>query len=59
MKWCKTPLNQGGLGELGIPLLADTNKEIAQAYNCLIQHGEERGVTLRATFIIDPKGILR
>ncbi len=59
MKWCKTPLDQGGIGEIGIPLLADVNKEICDAYNVLIRHGNDRGVALRGTFIIDPNGVLR
>ena len=47
------------MGELKIPLLADVNKEICSAYNCLIREGDDRGVALRATFIIDPKQNLR
>ena len=45
----------GGIGSIKYPLLADINKEIARAYNCLIEEGEDRGVALRATFIIDPE----
>ena len=59
MKWVNTPKKHGGLGEIKIPLLADINKEIAKSYNCLINEGDDRGVALRATFIIDPKGVLR
>ena len=58
MKWAMTPKKQGGLGGIDIPLLADVNKEISEAYNCLIREGPDRGVALRATFIIDGKGIL-
>ena len=39
--------------------MADVNKEISEAYNCLIREGPNRGVSLRATFIIDTKGVLR
>ena len=59
MRWVETPLERGGLGNIKIPLLADINKEISTAYNCLITKGEARGVALRATFIIDTNGVLR
>lgn len=55
MRWCELDMKMGGLGPLKYPLLADINKEIARAYNCLIEEGEDRGVALRGTFIIDPK----
>ncbi len=38
------------------PMLADPSHELSKYYNVLIK---EEGVTLRATFIIDPDGILR
>jgi len=44
---------------MDIPLIADVNKNIAKAYGCLINHGEDHGVAYRATYIIDTKGILR
>ena len=59
MRWCNTPKKHGGLGGIKIPLIADINKEICDAYNCLIREGDNRGVALRATFIIDTKGVLR
>jgi alkyl hydroperoxide reductase subunit AhpC len=51
-----TPLEDGGIGELDFPLLSDLTKNVARAYNCLIP---EAGVALRATYIIDPEGVLR
>lgn len=42
----------GGLGKLSYPLLSDYNKEIAKAYDVLI---EPDGIPLRGLFIIDPK----
>lgn len=42
-----------------MPLLADVSKDISQAYNSLIKSGPNKGVTLRSTFIIDDKGVLR
>ncbi|MFH1107385.1 MAG: peroxiredoxin [Candidatus Micrarchaeota archaeon] len=44
------------LGGLQYPLLSDFNKEVGRQYGVLL---EDKGHTLRATFIIDPEGILR
>lgn len=44
------------LGELKHPLLSDPTHEVSEAYGALIP---EKGITLRATFIIDPQGVLR
>jgi alkyl hydroperoxide reductase subunit AhpC len=44
------------LGVLKHPLLSDMTHDVSDAYGCLIA---EKGITLRATFIIDPEGILR
>ena len=42
-----------------IPILDDFTKSIAASYGVLITDGPDTGVSLRGTFIIDPKGILR
>ena len=47
---------QGGVAPLKIPLLADNTHEIAKKYGCYIC---KQGCTFRATYIIDPKGIVR
>ncbi len=44
------------LGGLDYPLLSDFNKQVSRQYGVLL---EEKGHALRATFIIDPEGILR
>ena len=44
------------LGELNDPLFSDMNREMSRNYGILI---EEKGHSLRGTFIIDPEGILR
>jgi lipoyl-dependent peroxiredoxin subunit C len=44
------------LKDLKIPMLADTKRELAQALGIL--HKTD-GVPLRATFIVDPDGIIR
>lgn len=47
---------QNGLGQLAYPLLADFQKEVSRKYGALL---EEKGFATRATFIIDPNGILQ
>ncbi len=44
------------LKDLAIPMLADTNKDLSAALGILVKGG---GVPLRATFIVDPQGIIR
>jgi len=44
LAWIQTERSAGGLGELAYPLVADLKKEIARAYNVLI---EDAGVALR------------
>jgi peroxiredoxin (alkyl hydroperoxide reductase subunit C) len=53
--WDQTPVKDGGLGGIEIPLLADLDKSIAQKYDVL----DEEGKALRATFIIDPSGVVQ
>ncbi|HXF76558.1 MAG TPA: peroxiredoxin [Methylomirabilota bacterium] len=43
------------LGGLNYPLLSDANKTVSRAYGVL---DEKEGVALRATFIINPAGII-
>lgn len=59
MEYTKKPRSTGGLGKMDIPLIADTTKEIARKYGCLIEDGDDAGIAFRATYIIDDKGILR
>ena len=56
LAWRNTPRNNGGLGELAYPRVADLNKSIARDYGCLI---EESGIALRGLYVIDPKGVVR
>jgi peroxiredoxin (alkyl hydroperoxide reductase subunit C) len=53
--WKSTPRDQGGIGPIGYPLVADLNKNIARAYGVLLN--EE--VALRGLFLIDKEGIVR
>ena len=54
------PRAQGGLGPMQVPMVSDITKSISREYGCLIEgDDEEVGVAMRATYIIDGKGILR
>jgi peroxiredoxin (alkyl hydroperoxide reductase subunit C) len=55
-RWSHRAWIQDGLGELRFPLLADFNKTIARDYGALL---EDKGIPTRATFIIDPDGVLQ
>eukprot|EP01083_Nonionella_stella_P191473 708666_1 len=56
LAWIQTPKEQGGLGgSLNIPIIADLSRDISSSYGCL----QSDGVTVRATYIIDDKGIVR
>jgi peroxiredoxin (alkyl hydroperoxide reductase subunit C) len=56
LAWIKTSRNQGGLGGLNYPLVADLNKNIAREYGVLVEDGS---VALRGLFLIDKGGTLR
>jgi peroxiredoxin 2/4 len=56
LAWSQTPKNRGGIQGITYPLLSDLNKEIARGFGVL---NEEKGVSLRAQFLVDPKGIIR
>jgi len=56
LAWTNTERKQGGLGEMKIPILADTNHKISKAYGCL---KEDDGIAFRGLYIIDNNGILR
>lgn len=59
MRWSQSDRKEGGLGGVEFPLLSDITKEISISYNSLVTKGKDKGVSTRATFIIDPKGVLR
>ena len=59
MEYTLKSRKEGGLGPMEIPLVSDINKTISKAYGCLIEHGEDVGISYRATYIIDAKGIVR
>ena len=53
--WKNTPVNEGGIGQIKYPLVADLTKEIAKAYDVLL----DGGVALRGSFLIDKDGTIR
>jgi peroxiredoxin (alkyl hydroperoxide reductase subunit C) len=55
LAWTQTARNKGGLGQLKIPLLADVTRQVAKDYGVLL---DDQGHSLRATFIINPSGII-
>jgi len=61
LAWTKTPRNQGGVGDLKIPLLADISKKISKSYGVLVEDelDELFGAALRGLYIIDGKGVIR
>lgn len=56
LAWNKTPRNEGGLGGVRYPLIADLTKSIAKDYGVLLL---DNSVALRGLFLIDKKGVLR
>ena len=57
LAWINTGRKEGGLGgKLNIPLIADVSKQISAQYGALYL---DSGHTLRATFVIDPAGIVK
>lgn len=56
LAWKNTPIDEGGIGNIQYPLVADLKKEVARDYGVLF---ENAGVALRGLFLIDTKGIVR
>lgn len=61
LAWKNTPRDQGGLGQIEYPLLADISKDISRNYGVLVETDGDgmRGAALRGLFIIDPEGKVR
>jgi peroxiredoxin (alkyl hydroperoxide reductase subunit C) len=55
LAWKNTPVENGGIGNVQFPMVADLTKSIARAYDVLL--ADE--VAFRGTFMIDKKGIVR
>mmetsp|Transcript_40796 Transcript_40796/g.39392 ORF Transcript_40796/g.39392 Transcript_40796/m.39392 type:complete len:98 (-) Transcript_40796:168-461(-) len=61
LAWIRTQRNEGGLGQLNYPLLADISKDISRSYGVLVEDPTDDlyGASLRGLFIIDKEGIIR
>lgn len=55
LAWKNTPVNNGGLGQVKFPMVADLSKSISRDYDVLL--GE--AVSLRGSFLIDKSGIVQ
>ena len=55
LAWKNTPVNNGGIGQVGYPLVADINHAICQAYDV----EAAGGVAFRGSFLIDKAGIVQ
>jgi len=56
LAWTQQSRKQGGIGEMNIPLLADTNHDIGKKYGVMIP---DAGICYRGLFIIDKAHNLR
>ncbi len=54
--WRNTPINEGGIGPVKYPLIADVNHAICQAYD--VEH-PQASVAFRGSFLIDTEGQVR
>lgn len=60
--WRNTAINDGGIGPVRFTMAADMNHVIAKAYGIESDGGDSyypAGTAMRATFVIDQKGIVR
>ncbi len=54
--WRKTAIDDGGIGAVGYPLVADMSHEICRAYDVELPDGTK---AFRGSFLIDKDGIVR
>ena len=55
LAWKNTPVDKGGIGQVGYTLVADLKHEIAKAYDV----ESAGGVAFRGTFLIDKSGVVQ
>ena len=53
--WKNTAVEDGGIGQVGYPLVADLKHDICRAYDVEL---EAAGVALRGSFLIDKNGVV-
>jgi peroxiredoxin (alkyl hydroperoxide reductase subunit C) len=56
LAWKNTPVDQGGIGNIQYPLVADLTKDICRKYGVLFK---DAGVAFRGTFLIDREGVVK
>ncbi len=56
LAWKNTPVNNGGIGQVQYPLVADVKHEICRAYDVEFSPA---GVAFRGSFLIDRNGTVR
>ncbi|KIH77025.1 peroxiredoxin (alkyl hydroperoxide reductase subunit C) [Geoalkalibacter ferrihydriticus] len=54
--WRNTPVEEGGIGAVTYPLVADVKHEVCKAYDVEF---DEAGVAFRGSFLIDTGGVVR
>jgi len=54
--WRNTPVNEGGIGSVAYPLVADVKHEICKAYDVEFS---DAGVAFRGSFLIDKDGVVQ
>jgi peroxiredoxin (alkyl hydroperoxide reductase subunit C) len=55
LAWKNTHVDQGGIGQVQFPMVADLTKSIARDYDVLV----DESVALRGTFLIDRDGVVQ
>lgn len=55
LAWKETPVEDGGIGPIRYPLVADFTKQIARDYGVLV----EDAIALRGSFLLDREGTVR
>ncbi|CAG5077389.1 Oidioi.mRNA.OKI2018_I69.PAR.g8699.t1.cds [Oikopleura dioica] len=56
LAWMNQPKKEGGLGEVDIPIIADTNHALSKAFGVL---KKDEGIPYRGLFIIDNNDVIR
>lgn len=54
LAWKNTPVEKGGIGKVGYPMVADIRHEIVKAYG--IEHAD--GIAYRGSFLINKDGVV-
>lgn len=54
LAWKNTPVEKGGIGKVGYPMVADVKHEISKAYDV----ESEGGVAYRGSFLINKQGVV-